>query len=156
MKHLVEVIDGSLAVPFDRVSEYTYTFDLPEQELSYIMFFDQESYSEIEVFFKAYDKGENPRSATMEQIEIGLKSAMVVFHTVWAILKDFLDTTLDPIDYVMFAAKSSEPSRVAFYNRLSKLLAQHYGQNPDDVKITKSELREQYNYIVPVFVNATK
>lgn len=158
MIHLVEVIDGSLAVPFKRETEYTYTFDLPDHGLSYIMFFDQNSASEIEVFFKAYNTDEDARDATMSQIELGVKGAMIVFHTVWAILKDFLDTTLDPIDYVLFAAKESEPSRVTFYNRLSKLLAQHYGQDPDDVEIEKSEARRepQYNYKVPVFVSAVE
>lgn len=158
MTHLVEIIDGSLAVPFKRETDYTYTFELPDHNLSYIVFFDQNSISEIEMFFKAYTTGEDTRDATMDQIELGVRGAMIVFHTVWTILKDFLDTTLDPIDYVLFAAKTSEPSRVTFYNRLSKLLAQQYGQNPADVEIEKSAPRSepQYNYKVPVFVDATE
>lgn len=154
MRVLVERITGDLAAPFKKFTDYTYGFRIPDTNHRYMLTFDQSQYDEIEVFFKLFN--EDYEDGTHDRVDIGMRGAAIVFHTVWAILKDFLDNTLDPIKYVIFAARSSEESRVRFYTTLAKQLAQQYGQDPDDIEYDEDDHRGFHFYRVPVFVTPTE
>lgn len=157
MERYDEVIDGSLATQFDRITNYTYSFDMEDLGLSYMVAFDQPDPSLIEVSFKAFKSEDDDHidTGTHDQISIGFRAAATVFHTVYAILKDFLDTSEDPIDYVEFGAKTSEPSRVKFYRTLAYQLAKAYGQDPTDIDIHEGtyDREGEMLFTVPVMVD---
>ena len=130
MEKLYEMIDGSQAVEFTKISQWKYYFELEEENLEYFVEFDQDD-DTVEVAFKM-DLGENGH--THDHINIGFGAAMKVFHTVWLIIRDFLDTSEDPISVVEFAAKNSDKSRVKFYRTLATQLARAYGYDSSDVE----------------------
>jgi hypothetical protein len=154
MIHLTEIIDGSLAVPFDRTSDFIYEFDLPSTDYKYIVYFTQDGDS-VEVNFKVFNN-ELPTEGSHDQINIGMKLAAKVFHTVWKVIEDFLTTSLDPIDFVIFGAKNTEPSRVKFYRTLARQLALAYNQDPKYIDEHEDDFRDEASrqtlFIVPVFV----
>ena len=151
MKILRERITGDLATPFQKVTDYTYSFKIPDTDYNYIVTFDQSSYDEIDVVFKLYNK--DHKKGTHNQVDVGMRGAAIVFHTVWAILRTFLENSLDPISWVTFAAKEAETSRVKFYATLAKELALHYNQDPSDIETRRIETTEStIEYRVPVFI----
>ena len=160
MTHLVEIIDGSLAVPYKRLSDFLYGFRLPDTNYKYLVNFTQDGDS-LEVNFKVFSEDDSlADEGSHDRIDIGMRLAVRVFHTVYKILKDFLDTTLDPVDYVTFGAKNSEPSRVRFYRTLSAQLAKSYNQSSDAVIEEQDTFRDEASrqtiFTVPVFVDAAK
>jgi len=166
MMHLVEVIDGSLAVPYKRLSDYLYGFRLPGTEYKYLVNFTQDG-DTLDVTFKVFNENEGiGDEGTHDRIDLGMKLAAKVFHTVWKIIEEFLHESLDPIDYVTFGAKNTEPSRVRFYDTLAKQLAKAFNQDPADITVTEKVERETNNgesvnetstvFTVPIFVDAAE
>jgi hypothetical protein len=158
MTHLVEIIDGSLAVPYKKISDLAYEFQLPDTEYSYVVTFAQDGNS-VEVTFKVFNASEGiAKEGSHDRIDLGMKLAARVFHTVWKIIENFLDTTLDPIDYLLFGARNTEPSRIRFYRTLSQRLAKAYGQDPADIVEAEDSFRDKASrqtiFTVPVFVDA--
>ncbi len=151
MKQLMEKIDGSLAVDnWQRKTRWLYFFELEEQQLFYEVGFEQDEIDTIEIAFTVESQSEDKRP-THEQIPVGMKGAIQVFHTVWVIIQDFIKTSDDPISIVEFSAKKSEPSRVKFYKTLAFQLAETYGYDKSDVEIIDGRYaQDEMYFMVPV------
>ena len=148
MKQYDEKIDGSLALPFDRMNQFIYLFGLDDTDLVYEVGFEQDG-DMVEVGFTAESKD---MDFTHDQIDIGIKSTVKVFHTVWEIIKDFLETSEDPIDALEFSAKKAEPSRVKFYRTLAGEIAEYAGFKKSDVEEIPemNGVKDSMFFIVPI------
>lgn len=146
MKDFRERIDGSLALDWVEVREFReYYFELDEYQYTVIIEDDGEV---AEIVFKVES---DDIESTHDQIAVGFKAATRVFHTVWAILKYYIENSEDPVDIVEFSAKKGEPSRVKFYRTLAKQLATTYGFDADDVLETDGKYSADEVYFdVPV------
>lgn len=147
-KSLTEKIDGSQALDWDKISPDKYYFFLPKYDLDYDVMFDQDG-DTVDVIFKAGGPDTN-YEMKHDQMELGFSSAISVFHTVYMIIKDFLESSLDPIDILEFSAKKAEPSRVKFYRTLARQLAKEYGYEASDVEETGRYDVTSITFIVPV------
>ena len=126
MKKLQETkIDGSKAVPFTftwKPPHAVSTFTVKTADGEELLY---KTYIELEegICYFHFSVTPRGRDETWRQIEIGFRSAIQVFHTVWAIMLQFLDETEDKVDVIAFTADSSDESRNRFYHTISQQIA---------------------------------
>ncbi len=134
LKSLNEKIDGSLAVEYDTQEHGFYNFTIGDLYYRVTIFPDDQDDQIAVVEFEVSKKG--GRHHTYDLTDVGFKVATIVFHTVWEILKKYLeDYQSRNMSIVQFSAKLFEPSRVRFYKTLAVQLAEYYGAEAEDVVI---------------------
>ena len=139
-----EKIDGSQAVEYIKAQDSMYYFDVGE--LEYTVNFDSDG-EDASVIFSA--SGESTEDQKIyNQIDVGFKNAIVVFHTVYLIVEDFLES--NDISILEFSAKSNEPSRVKFYRTLARQLVISHGYSADSVEETKKYDASALTFLIPV------
>ena len=130
----------SRAVPWYYYDTHLYRFDIEELDLAYDVSFDIQK-GVAEIFVTVEIDGE----PSIEHIAVGYDIMSKIFHTLWAIIQDFIRRS--NIAAIQFGASAKEPSRVRLYATLAKQMATYFGS---EVSITKSRYRKDITYIVPV------
>ena len=140
-------IDGSRAVPYTftwKPPSAVATFEIqsPVGPVGYKVFIEGDE-GFVYLHFSAIDG--NHEDETWDHIDIGLRGAIQVFHTVWAIMLQYFEETEDPIRVICFTANLFEPSRVRFYTTLAYQVADIFEVDPEI-----DELSRDMVFTIPV------
>ena len=132
-------IDGSKAVSYRFVwkpphAVATFEIQSPAGPIEYKVFIQWDE-GLVQLHFTATD--DDHTEGTWEHLNIGVRGAIQVFHTVWAIMLQYFDETEYPIEELNFTASVFEPSRVRFYTTLAYQVADIFEVDPDIMELSR-------------------